>query len=140
MNEVQEFKLPAPRRTPPRWVWVLAIGLPVGALVVLGLWSWFTLNVAYAEGDRAGVLHKFSRDGWLCKTYEGELAMYIADGVAPQIWQFSTRDERLAQELAKSVGQEVRIQYAEHRGVPGNCFGQTRYFAKGFTLVAGRLR
>lgn len=139
MNQVQQFKLPAPRRM-PRWVWPVAVGVPLVLLIVLGAWAWFSLNVAYAEGDRAGVLHKFARSGWLCKTYEGELAMYIADGAAPQLWQFSTRDPLLAEELSKNVGREVRIQYSEHRGVPGSCFGQTRFFARSFTLVAGRLR
>ena len=63
------------------------------------VWTWFTLTWSYSEGERAGILQKFSRKGWLCKTYEGELAQYIVAGVAPQIWNFTVRDERVAEEL-----------------------------------------
>ena len=61
-----------------------------------GLWTWFTLSWAYSAGDRAGVLLKFSKKGWICKTYEGQLALYVVGGVAPQLWDFSTRDAALA--------------------------------------------
>ena len=46
------------------------------------------------ETERAS-LQKFSRKGWLCKTYEGELAMTTAPGVAPVIWDFSARDPKV---------------------------------------------
>ena len=42
-------------------------------------WTAFSLHWAYSEGDRAGVLQKFSKKGWLCKTYEGELALCVSD-------------------------------------------------------------
>lgn len=111
--------------------------LVVLALVVAGfaLWTWFALSWAYSEGDRAGVLQKFSRKGWICKTYEGELALYVVGGVAPQLWTFSTRDEELAGRLSKAVGEKVQLHYKEHRGVPTNCFAETPYFADSFTIV-----
>jgi hypothetical protein len=68
------------------------------AVLVCALWTWFALSWSYSEGERAGVLQKFSKKGWICKTYEGELAMYVVGGVAPQIWYFSTRDEALSAE------------------------------------------
>jgi hypothetical protein len=122
-------------RRPRRWLRRLLIwGLVL--LIVLGsAWTWFSLNWSYSEGERAGVLQKFSRKGWFCKTYEGELALYIVGGVAPQIWHFSTRDPQLAAELSKNVGQDMRLQYSEHRGVPTNCFAETPYFASGFTVI-----
>ena len=40
-------------------------------------------NWSYSDGERAGYLQKFSRKGWVCKTYEGELAMTTVPGVAP---------------------------------------------------------
>jgi hypothetical protein len=114
-----------------RWLLVMLL-----LVVLLGAaWSWFSLSWAYSEGERAGVLQKFSSKGWICKTYEGELAMYVVGGVAPQIWDFSTRDEKLAAELAKAVGRQVRLHYTEHRGVPTNCFAETPYFAESFTVV-----
>src|SRR5215470_17409770 len=77
----------------------ILLGLLVLVLLLGAAWSWFALSWAYSEGERAGVLQKFSKKGWLCKTYEGELALYVVGGVAPQIWYFSTRDPKVAEEL-----------------------------------------
>lgn len=111
--------------------------LIVLALVLAGmaLWTWFSLSWSYSEGDRAGVLQKFSRKGWICKTYEGELALYVVGGVSPQIWYFSTRNGELAAKLSKAVGEKIQLHYEEHRGVPTNCFAETPYFADSFTVV-----
>ena len=81
--------------------------LIAAGLIILGVvgWTFFALSWAYSEGERAGILQKFSRKGWICKTYEGELAQYVVGGVAPQIWHFSTRDEQVAEKLSASVGQ-----------------------------------
>ena len=112
------------------------LGLLLALVVLLAvLWTWFSLSWAYSEGERAGVLQKFSKKGWLCKTYEGELAQYVVGGVSPQIWYFSTRDEKLAQQLGAAVGDQIRLHYTEHRGVPTSCFAETPYFAESFTVV-----
>jgi hypothetical protein len=129
--------IPAPAPKPPRrgfmfFVWTSF----AGALVLIGLYTLFMLWWSYSEGERAGVLQKFSKRGWICKTYEGELAMYVVGGVAPQIWDFSVRDEAVAQQLHKAVGQQVRIRYSEHRGLPTTCFGETDYFANRVEVVS----
>ena len=36
--------------------------------------------VVLFQGDRVGYVQKFSRKGWLCKTWEGELAMVSMPG------------------------------------------------------------
>jgi hypothetical protein len=107
------------------------------AIVLVGgvLWTWGSLSWAYSEGERAGVLQKFSKKGWLCKTYEGELALYVVSGVAPEIWYFSTRDEDLAKKLFAEVGQKLQVHYTEHRGLPTTCFAETNYFAESFARV-----
>jgi hypothetical protein len=92
------------------------------------LWTWLTLSWAYSDGERAGVLQKFSRKGWVCKTQEGELAQYVVAGISPQIWQFSVRDKTVANQLDKAVGHRVQLHYTEHPGVPSSCFADTRYF------------
>ncbi len=106
---------------------------------ILGLsgWTWLTLNYAYSDGERAGILQKFSRKGWVCKTYEGELALYVVGGVAPQIWEFSVRDPKLAADLEQAVGERVQLHYSEHRGVPSACFAETNYFVESFRVVKG---
>lgn len=124
-------------RPPRRWLRRLILLVPLLVLLLAILWTWFSLNWSYSEGERAGVLQKFSRKGWICKTYEGELAQYVVGGVAPQIWLFSTRDAELAKQLSSNVGRQLRIHYAEHRGVPSTCFAETPYFAESFTLVSG---
>jgi hypothetical protein len=109
--------------------------LAILVVLVAAGWTWLTLSWAYSVGERAGVLQKFSRKGWMCKTHEGELAQYVVGGVAPQIWYFSVRDAAMADQMFKVVGQNVQVRYREHRGIPTNCFGDTPYFAESFTIV-----
>ena len=115
------------------------LGLIIGAVLLVpillfALWTWLTLTWSYSEGDRGGVLQKFSRKGWICKTYEGEIAMYVV-GVAPQIWHFSVRDAATAAALTKAVGRQVRLHYTEHPGLPTSCFGDTDYFVEDVEIV-----
>jgi hypothetical protein len=114
--------------------WLVALALVAAVLVTL--YTLFMLSWSYSEGERAGVLQKFSKRGWICKTYEGELAMYVVGGVAPQIWHFSVRDDEIASRLHDSVGRQVRLHYTEHPGLPTNCFAETRYFVEDFSVVA----
>jgi len=122
---------PRARRSFKSWL----LGSLVGAAVLIALYTVFMLWWSYSEGERAGVLQKFSKRGWICKTYEGELAQYVVGGIAPQIWNFSVRDEALANQLHKVVGQQVRLHYTEHPGVPTNCFAETDYFVDGYEIM-----
>jgi hypothetical protein len=115
---------------------VLTIGLMAIVLVAV-LWTWFTLSWSYSDGERAGVVQKFSRKGWVCKTYEGELALYIVGGVAPEIWAFSVRDTAVVDQLNALVGERVRLHYTEHKGIPSSCFAETAYFVDRVTRVEG---
>ncbi len=131
LNDPPPESLPgAPRSRPRRGFFAYFIGSLMGALVLVALYTMLMLWWSYSEGDRAGVLQKFSKRGWVCKTYEGELAMYVVGGVAPQIWNFSVRDDVVAEQLQHLVGQQVRLSYDEHRGLPTDCFGETDYFVK----------
>ena len=116
-------------------VWRMLLWLLLIIVVLLVLWTWFTLSWSYGEGERAGVLQKFSHKGWLCKTYEGELALYVVGGVSPEIWHFSVRDDALAPSLNKVLGQRVRLHYTEHPLVPTTCFAETRYFVEGVEQI-----
>ena len=129
---------PAPTPTPRtgRGFRFYFFSLLAMAVVLLVLYTLFMLWWSYSEGERAGVLQKFSKRGWVCKTYEGELAMYVVGGVAPQIWHFSVRDEAVIAKLHEAVGQQVRLHYSEHRGLPTSCFGETDYFVESFEVVS----
>jgi hypothetical protein len=119
--------MPPPAR---RRVKVLAILAGVLLLPVVGfaLYVFVALNWSYSDGERAGVLQKFSRKGWVCKTWEGELAMTTVPGVAPELWQFTVRDAVIAQHINAAIGKRVTLHYREHPGVPTSCFGQTPYY------------
>jgi hypothetical protein len=114
-----------------RWLIIAAVVAVIGGAA----YTWFTLSWSYSDGVRAGLLQKFGRKGWFCKTYEGELAQYIVGGVAPQIWYFSVRDEATAEQLRKVVGEKVQLHYTQHRGVPSSCFAETEYFVDGVDAV-----
>jgi hypothetical protein len=95
---------------------------------LFALYVWTTLHINYSDGERAGYVQKFSRRGWVCKTWEGELAMVNLPGTLPQIFNFSVRDAAVAGQINKSLGQRVRLHYDQHKGVPSDCFGESEYF------------
>ena len=102
----------------------------LAAIVVLfALYTWFTLSWSYSEGERAGYLQKFSKKGWLCKTWEGEILLSSMPGAIPERFAFTVRDEAVVKQLQSAMGQRVQISYEQHVGVPTSCFGETGYFA-----------
>src|SRR5262245_2740089 len=104
-------------------------------LLLVALYIWAMLSWPYSEGERAGILQKFSSKGWLCKTHEGELAISIVPGVTPVIWDFSVRDVSLAPQINAALGKRVVLHYREHRGLPTRCFGDTSYFVTAVRVV-----
>jgi hypothetical protein len=131
MSSIDPIRPAGPRRgRGARYLLVFLIVLFVG----MGLWTWLTLQWAYSDGTRSGVLQKFSRRGWLCKTQEGELALYYG-GVSPQTWSFSVRDPGIAAQIEKAVGARVQVHYTEHPGMPSTCFADTRYFVDRVTVT-----
>ena len=106
----------------------LLLAAIVAALVVLSLYTFFVLHWSYSEGERAGVIQKFSRKGWVHKTWDGELAMTTVPGTAPVIWLFTVRDDAVAEQLRAVLGKRVGLHYREHRGVPSSWFGDTSYY------------
>jgi hypothetical protein len=108
--------------------WSIVGILLLATAFLFGLYLWIVLSWNYSDGERAGILQKLSRKGWICKTYEGELAISIVPGVTPVIWDFSVRDESQVRELEAALGKRVVLHYTEHRGVPTTCFGETSYF------------
>jgi hypothetical protein len=97
-------------------------------LTLFAAWTALTLNVTYSTGERVGYIQKISKKGWVCKTWEGELAMVNLPGTAPQIFAFTVRDDATARKIMNAAGQRVALTYAQHPGVPSKCFGETEYF------------
>jgi hypothetical protein len=116
---------PAPRRF--RLVRWFAAGV-VGSAAVLALFTWATLTFSYGRGERVGFVQKLSRRGWICKTWEGELAVATVPGVAPDKFYFSLRDAPIAAQVKSTLGKRVRVVYAQHKWIPTTCFGETEFF------------
>jgi len=119
---------PAPVRKKRRALVIIPILIIVIPAVVFALWTWVALGYTYAVGDRAGYIQKISKKGWLCKTWEGELAMANLPGTMPQIFAFTVRNDSIAQVIEQNAGKQVSLTYEQHRGVPTSCFGDTEYF------------
>ena len=107
-----------------KWLWLtLTLLLFLGVAYLL-----IAFNYSYSDGSRAGYIQKFSKKGWICKTYEGELAMTTVPGLAPVLWQFTVRDEKVAAQITEVMGKRLVFHYKEQRYLPTTCFGETSYF------------
>jgi hypothetical protein len=125
----------APKRSWRKWpLGVFGVIVIVPALL-LAIWTTIALNWSYSEGTRSGYIQKFSKKGWLCKTWEGELAIGNIPGSVPQLFIFSVRSDSIANEITRQMGSRVTLSYEEHRGVPTSCFGDTDYFVTGAKAV-----
>jgi hypothetical protein len=109
-----------------------AILVPV---IVFGLYTWGALTWSYSSGERAGYVQKFSRKGWVCKTWEGELALVSIPGTMSEKFYFTVRDDSVAAHVNETMGKRVALVYHQHMGIPTRCFGDTQYFVVGVRSV-----
>jgi hypothetical protein len=105
-----------------------AVLLLIGILLVLSAWTWLSLRWSYSEGERTGYVQKFSRKGWLCKTWEGEVAMVTMPGAIPDRFLFTVSDDVIAEKINAQAGRRVVLHYRQHKFIPATCFGETEYF------------
>ncbi len=113
---------------------LVLIFLAVVVLLAIG-WVWIALHWSYSDGERAGYVQKLSRKGWLCKTWEGEIAMVTMPGAIPEKFEFSVRDEDVAQKINLLAGKRVVLDYRQYKFIPSSCFGETEYFIDGVREV-----
>jgi hypothetical protein len=104
-------------------------------LVLLALYVWLALTWTYSSGERAGYVQKFSKKGWICKTWEGELAMVALPGTLSEKFLFTVRSDSIAARINESLGKRVAITYQQHVGVPTTCFGETGYWVSAVKVV-----
>jgi len=107
----------------------------VAPVLLLVLYTWSALTWTYSSGERAGYVQKFSRKGWVCKTWEGELAMVAVPGSMPEKFYFTVRSDSIAGLINQSLGKRVALQYSQHKGIPTSCFGETEYFVSDVKVV-----
>jgi hypothetical protein len=100
----------------------------VTPILIFALYTWGALTWSYSSGERAGYVQKFSKKGWLCKTWEGELAIVSLPGTMAEIFYFTVRDDAVAGRINQTLGKRVALSYKQHKGIPTSCFGDTEYF------------
>ena len=110
-----------------RWK-IILVGFVAVVVGAGALWTLITLKFSFSDGDRIGFVQKLSRRGWVCRTWEGELAMTPVPGSAPQMFLFTVPDEEVVKQIQAVEGKKVALHYQEKRGVPSSCFGDTGYF------------
>lgn len=113
----------------------LVMILAVLILLAAG-WVWLTLNWNYSEGERAGYVQKLSKKGWICKTWEGELALVTMPGAIPEKFLFTVPDDDTAGLINAMAGRRVVLKYEQHKFIPSSCFGETEYFVIGASEVS----
>ena len=109
--------------------------LPLVLVLALAtLYFWAALRWNFSEGERAGWVQKLSKKGWICKTWEGELALVSLPGTTPEKFLFTIRDDAVAQQVTHVMGKRVTLHYEEKVGLPTTCFGETRHFVNRVTV------
>ncbi len=135
-----EIDLTKPTFTIMRAILYLVIFLlfVFGLLYVLTGWS-------YSDGERAGTVSKFSRRGFLFKTYEGVLNVGGFSGetgsLTPQFFDFSVKEDIVAAQITEAVktGQRVTLHYEEKiLKLPWN--GDTKYYITSVEVVGMPMR
>jgi hypothetical protein len=129
---------PLPATTPKKrskWKITAVLFLFVLPLAAFALWVTIALTFSYASGERAGFVQKLSNKGWVCKTWEGELALANGPNVMPEIFRFTVRDDQVATVINNSLGRQVKLSYEQHKGVPTKCFGETEYFVTNAEVI-----
>jgi hypothetical protein len=104
----------------------------LGLVLLAGLgvagFTWLTLHWSYSTGERAGFVQKLSKKGFVCKTWEGEMAMITMPGTVSEKFYFTVPEATVAAKLNGSLGKRVTVLYQQHRWIPSSCFGDTEYF------------
>ncbi|MFC5409516.1 hypothetical protein ACFPMF_09370 [Larkinella bovis] len=113
--------------------------LLVFLLIVFGIFYYLTAW-SYSDGERAGTISKYSRRGYVFKTWEGVLNVGGFSGetgsLTPQFFDFSVKDDSVARQINQAVktGQRVTLHYEEKLvKLPWN--GETKYFVTGVEIV-----
>jgi hypothetical protein len=97
-------------------------------LIAFALYTWSAMTWTYSSGERAGYVQKLSKKGWICKTWEGEMALVSIPGTMSEKFYFTVRADSVAARINQSMGKRVALTYKQHKGIPTSCFGETEYF------------
>jgi len=108
----------------------------VAALFTLcAAYLWFAFTWSYSTGERAGYVQKFSKKGWVCKTWEGELSMMSLPNQVPEKFFFTVRNNIVAEKINRSLGKKVALNYDQYKGLPTSCFGETEFLVSNVRVI-----
>ena len=111
----------------------------LGIVLITFVITFLVFSFTYSEGSRAGVIIKFSKKGYVFKTYEGELNLGGMGNVPNtaqfnQTWEFSVKDQHIADTLMGLEGRKVSLHYKEKiKNLPWQ--GETKYFVDGVEVL-----
>lgn len=96
---------------------IISISVLVLLLAFAG-WFYWSYYFTYSDGNRSGLLQKFSHKGNLFKTYEGELVLNSlttnsAGPLSAEKFFFSVEDKNIANQLSTMEGQRVVVHYQQ---------------------------
>jgi hypothetical protein len=92
-----------------KFLWVVLVLAVVGGTVY-----YFARTFAVSDGNRAGLLFKISRKGYVFKTYEGQLHLGGSIQMSEQsVWDFSAKNGDVYQKLQQYEGKTVTLHYRE---------------------------
>lgn len=129
------MSFPPPRFTLSRTHKLIIAAVLIVPVVGFALYTWSALSWSYSQGERAGYVQKFSRKGWICKTWEGEMALVSIPGTMSEKFFFTVRGDSIAARVNETMGKRVALVYHQHVGLPTTCFGETQYFVVGVKSV-----
>ena len=112
---------------------IAIVGVTLFALCAAYLWFAFTWS--YSTGERAGYVQKFSKKGWVCKTWEGELSMMSLPSQVPEKFLFTVKNNTIAEKINRSLGKKVALNYDQYKGLPTSCFGDTEFFVSDVKII-----
>jgi hypothetical protein len=101
-------------------------------LLIGGVFIYWKYYYTYSEGNRAGLLQKFSYRGNIFKTYEGEMVLSSIESskdvpLASEKFLFSVTDPRVAAMLNTLEGHFIVVHYLQKHGKVW-WLGDTEYF------------
>ena len=90
-------------------------------LLIFAGWFYWKFYFTYSDGNRTGLLQKFSHKGNLFKTYEGELVLnsITTSGISPlsaEKFYFSVDDKNVAEKMSQFEGKKVEVHYEQKNG------------------------
>jgi hypothetical protein len=104
-------------------------------VALVAAYFWAMTSWSYSSGERAGRVQKLSRKGWVCKTWEGEMAMVSMPGTTAEKFPFTVVNDEVVEQINKLMGRRVTLHYDQKVGLQTSCFGETRYYVTKVTQV-----